>query len=45
MDASKRDRAKAEQWRELIGWQATSGLSVRAFCRQAGGREPSFYAW
>ena len=45
MDGGKREGSKAEQWREVIGRQAESGLSVRAFCRQAGVREPSFYAW
>ena len=44
MDASKREAAQ-QRWREVIRRQAESGLSVRAFCRQAGVREPSFYAW
>jgi transposase-like protein len=37
--------AKSEQWRERIGEQERSGLSVRQFCRGQGLNEHSFYAW
>jgi transposase-like protein len=45
MANSERGAAKELQWREIVGRQAASGLSVRAFCRQAGIGEPSFYFW
>jgi transposase-like protein len=45
MSNSERGVAKESQWREIVERQAASGLSVRAFCRQAGVREPSFYFW
>lgn len=37
--------AKESLWREILGRQAASGLSVRAFCRQEGIGEASFYYW
>lgn len=45
MAHSERGAAKETRWREIIGRQVASGLSVRAFCRQEGIREPSFYGW
>src|ERR1700679_3350236 len=40
-----RDPDKQEYWRYQIRmWQA-SGLSVRAFCKEQGVVETSFYAW
>ena len=33
------------RWREILGRQADSGLSIRAFCAAEGLSEPSFYAW
>lgn len=44
MTSGKR-AAKEAWWREVLGRQVTSGLSVRAFCSQAGIGEPSFYFW
>jgi len=41
----ERDSAKEQVWREAVQRHATSGLSVRAFCRQEGLGEASFYAW
>lgn len=41
----KRDAAKESQWREILGRQVASGLSVRAFCRREGIGEPSLYCW
>jgi len=45
MSNIERGAAKESPWRELIGRQVASGLSVRAFCRQEGVGEPSFYFW
>lgn len=41
----RRDGVKEAFWREQLAGQARSGLSVRAFCRQQGLAENSFYAW
>jgi len=41
----KRSVNKEEFWRSLVEEQRRCGLSVRAFCRQKGISEPSFYAW
>jgi transposase-like protein len=41
----ERSSAKEQFWRAAIERQATSGLSVRAFCRQERLGEASFYAW
>ena len=32
-------------WQEIMDRQADSGLSIRAFCRQEGISEASFYLW
>ena len=42
---SRRDSAKAEFWRALLGEFAGGGQSVRAFCAGRGVSEPSFYSW
>ena len=39
------DHAKADRWRAIIDAQRTSGLTVRAFCRERDLREHSFHAW
>lgn len=40
-----RDAEKESYWREqLVAWQK-SGLSIRAFCKERGIVETSFYAW
>lgn len=45
MAGGQRDPALERRWRERVArWQA-SGLSVRAFCRQHGLAEASFYYW
>lgn len=36
---------RAQQWRERIARQASSGMSVAAFCRQEGMSVPTFYEW
>ncbi|WP_406700896.1 IS66 family insertion sequence element accessory protein TnpA [Singulisphaera sp. Ch08] len=43
MANTKRDATKEAFWRDAIGRQAQSGLSVREFCRRHGLSEPSFY--
>ena len=45
MAKRRRSGEKAAFWREAIARQATSGLSVRAFCRNESLSEPSFYSW
>jgi hypothetical protein len=45
MASGLRDPARERQWRRRVkDWEA-SGLSVRAFCRQHGLVETSFYYW
>ncbi len=41
----QRDAGREGRWRELLARHVTSGLSVRAFCRQEKLNESSFYAW
>ena len=43
--ASGRDGGKEREWREIIDGQRRSGESVRAFCRDRGLHEASFYRW
>ncbi len=39
-------RSEKEQfWRLVLEEQTSSGLSIRAFCKQEGLSEPSFYSW
>ena len=45
MANQKQDSRKKLKWREVIERQRASGQTVRAFCRQEGIREPSFYSW
>ena len=45
MAARGRDLAKQQRWRELLVEQASSPLSVRAFCRERQLGEAAFYAW
>ena len=45
MANSNRSHEKEQFWRLVLDEQAASGLSVRAFCRQEGISEPSYYAW
>lgn len=45
MARGQRDPVRERQWRERVARWATSGLSVRAFCRQHGWIETSFYHW
>ena len=41
----ERDLAKEGVWREVLGKFASSGMSVRAFCKQEQLSESQFYAW
>ena len=43
--ATRRDGDKERVWRERIAEQQRGGESVRAFCRERGLRETSFYYW
>jgi hypothetical protein len=45
MRVSKRDRKKEAFWRRMMARQASSRMSVRAWCRQHSLRESSFYWW
>lgn len=45
MANNQRDPAKEAYWREVIERQASSGLSMRAFCRREGVAETSLHAW
>jgi Transposase len=42
---TEKRRARREQWRQMIGEQEKSRVSVRAFCRERGVSEFSFYSW
>src|SRR5688572_14712818 len=41
----QRDPAKEAYWGEVIERQASSGLSMREFCRHEGVAERSLHAW
>jgi len=43
--SGKRDAAKEASWRRWIKMQASSGLKIRAFCRQKNICERAFYRW
>lgn len=45
MARGRRDRALEQQWRERVAGWTGSGQSVRAFCRQHGLIETSFFYW
>lgn len=40
-----RDGGKEQFWRDVLGRQAASGLSVRAFCQQENLTEARLYWW
>lgn len=42
---SKTRESRREFWRQFMAQQEQSGMSVRAFCRQRGTSEHSFYQW
>ena len=41
----RRNPKRENFWRRLIGGQAGSGLSIRAWCRKHAVQEASFYWW
>lgn len=41
----RRDAAKEALWRDVLGRQAASGLSVRAFCTRESLKESAFHFW
>ena len=41
----KRNEARWDHWRSLMGEQRSSGLSVAEFCRRQSISAPSFYDW
>ena len=41
----KKIGARSEYWRERIGEQESSGMSVQQFCAEQGLTEQSFYLW
>lgn len=45
MASKQRNVAKEAFWREILKRQAASNLSARAFCRQEGLTETTFYSW
>ena len=45
MVTSKRRRWSAEEWRAVFTRQASSGLSVQAFCARESINTSSFYRW
>jgi hypothetical protein len=45
MAKRERNLAKERRWREAIEGQASSGHSVRAYCRREGLAESAFYFW
>jgi transposase-like protein len=45
MAANSQASDKESFWREVLARHAASKLSIRAFCKQEGIREPNFYAW
>jgi hypothetical protein len=42
---SRLDRKKEKFWRRMVGGQARSRLSIRAWCREHDVREHAFYWW
>lgn len=43
--AGRKSAEIALRWREILGRQAASGVSIREFCATEGLSQPSFYAW
>ncbi len=41
----QRNSSKGKFWRNALRQFRRSGQTVRAFCKQRGLTEPSFYAW
>lgn len=45
MAKATRVAEKERFWRSMVEAQRRGGLTVRAFCRERGISEPSFYSW
>jgi putative transposase len=45
MEKSRRERRSESVWREIVGRQADSGLTVQAFCEREGIMSASLYGW
>ena len=45
MNGNKPDMEKRLYWRRILGEAATSGISMREFCRQRRLKETQFYWW
>ena len=45
MNGNKPDVEKRLYWRRILGEAATSGISVREFCRQRRLNQMQFYRW
>lgn len=43
--ARKNNGEKELRWRDIVGRQPKSGLSIREFCAKERVSQPSFYAW
>jgi hypothetical protein len=41
----RRSQRREDHWRGIVTRQPASGLSIRAWCKQQGVTEASFYAW
>ena len=42
---NKSQLPSAEEWRQIVGGQASSGLTVAAYCLERGITQGSFYTW
>jgi transposase-like protein len=42
---NKSPRPSPEEWRQIIAGQASSGLTVAAYCLERGITQGSFYTW
>jgi hypothetical protein len=45
MEKIGRERRSESAWREIVGRQAESGLSVQSFCEREGIKSASLYGW
>ena len=45
MEKIGRERRSEGAWREIVGRQAESGLTVQAFCEREGIKSASLYGW
>ena len=44
-DEARRDRGREQRWRGILRRQASSGVSIRQFCRDHQLAESAFYFW